>query len=115
MQVLLNHVGYRPASPKRALVQQDAPIAAQGFVVVDARTRRIVHTGTLEPLAAVDGWKDRHFAAADFDAVDTPGTYTLVLEGTWPPVSSERFEIGQALFGSQMLSDIVPYFKSQRC
>jgi hypothetical protein len=115
MQVLLNHVGFQPASPKRALVQHEAPLGAQGFAVVDARTRRIVHAGVLEPLPAVEGWQGRHFAAADFDAVDTPGTYTLVLDGLWPPVSSERFEIGAALFGSQMLSDIVHYFKSQRC
>ena len=115
MQVLLNHVGFRPASSKRAIVQHDAPIAAQAFVVVDANTHAVVHTGKLAPLASIDGWKNRHFAAADFDGVDTPGTYVVVLEGPWPPVSSQRFEIGDGLFGSQMLSDIVHYFKSQRC
>jgi hypothetical protein len=115
MQVLLNHVGYRPASAKRAIVQDEAPLARLGFAVVDAHSRAIVHTGTLEPLEPVPGWKGRHFAAADFDALATPGAYFLVIESTWPPVASQRFEIGAGLFGSQMLSDIVHYFKSQRC
>jgi hypothetical protein len=115
MQVLLNHVGYRPASAKRAIVQHREPIEPRGFQVVDARTRVAVHTGTLVPMASVPGWKDRHFAAADFDAVTAPGTYVVVLDGLWPPVVSQPFEIDATLFGSQMLSDIVHYFKSQRC
>src|SRR6516225_10215047 len=115
MQVLLNHVGYRPASAKRAIVQHREPIEPRGFQVVDARTRVAVHTGTLVPMPSVPGWKDRHFAAADFDAVTAPGTYVVVLDGLWPPVVSQPFEIDATLFGSQMLSDIVHYFKSQRC
>ena len=115
MQVLLNHVGFRPASAKRAIVQHDEPIAACGFAIVDAATRRIAHTGTLRPLAPVAGWKNRHFAAADFDAVTAPGRYEVILEGSWPPVHSQTFEIGETVFGSQMLSDVVHYFKSQRC
>jgi len=115
MQVLLNHVGYRPASRKRAIVQHDAPVAAGAFAVVDARTRAVVLEGALAPLPRVEGWKGRHFAAADFDAVVAPGTYLLALRDTWPPVVSQPFEIGEGLFGPQMLSDIVHYFKSQRC
>src|SRR5262249_50038676 len=93
----------------------DRPLEALGFAVIDTRTREIVHAGRLAPLEAVEGWKGRHFAAADFDAVDAPGTYVLALEGAWPPVSSRPFEVGEGLFGSQMLSDVVHYFKSQRC
>jgi len=115
MQVLLNHVGYRPASAKRAIVQHTGPIEPRGFQVVDAATRAIVHAGSLQALEPVPGWRGRHFAAADFDGVTAPGTYVLVLEGPWPPVASQPFEIGESLFGSQMLSDIVHYFKSQRC
>jgi hypothetical protein len=115
MQVLLNHVGYRPATAKRATVQHAEPLAAQAFSVVDARTRQVVHFGVLEPVAPVAGWQGRHFAHADFSAVTAPGTYTLILDGTWPPVQSQPFEIGATLFGSQMLSDVVHYFKSQRC
>ncbi len=115
MQVLLNHVGYLPNGAKRALVQFGEPVAAHGFAVVDAATRAVVHTGTLQTLAPVAGWKHRHFAAADFDAVTTPGRYYVLIENTWPPVHSQAFEIGSGLFGSQMLSDVVHYFKSQRC
>jgi hypothetical protein len=115
MQVLLNHVGFTPASAKRATVQHGQPLAAQAFSVVDLRTRAVVHAGVTVPTAAVDGWRDRHFAQADFSAVTAPGRYAVVLDGTWPPVLSQPFEIADGLFGSQMLSDIVHYFKSQRC
>jgi hypothetical protein len=115
MQLLLNHVGYRPSSAKRAIVQDAQAIPPGAFHIVDARTRAVVHDGRLQPLEPVPGWRGRHFAAADFDGVRAPGTYLLVLEGLQPPVVSQPFEIGESLFGSQMLSDIVHYFKSQRC
>ena len=115
MQVLLNHVGFAPAAAKRATVQAAQPLAAQSFSVVDVRTRAIVHTGTTVPVAPVAGWQGRHFAQADFDVVVAPGRYALMLDGTWPPVQSEPFDIAEGLFGSQMLSDIVHYFKGQRC
>jgi hypothetical protein len=115
MQVLLNHVGFAPASSKQATVQHTQPLEAQAFSVVDLRTRAIVHTGTTQPTSPVDGWRDRHFATLEFGAVAAPGRYAVMLDGTWPPVQSQPFEIAEGLFGSQMLSDIVHYFKSQRC
>jgi hypothetical protein len=115
MQILLNHVGYRPGSAKRAIVQDVAPVEPRGFAVVDAASHAVALQGRLVPLEPVPGWKGRHFAAADFDALVAPGRYFLVLDGTWPPVHSQDFEIGETLFGSQMLSDVVHYFKSQRC
>ncbi len=115
MQILLNHVGFAPAAPKRATLQHTEPLRPQAFAVVDLRTRAIVHAGTTQPTPPVDGWKHRHFAHADFGAVAAPGRYAVMLEGTWPPVQSVPFEIADGLFGSQMLSDIVHYFKSQRC
>ena len=115
MQVLLNHVGFAPASSKQATVQHTQPLEAQAFSVVDLRTRAIVHVGTTQPTSPVDGWRDRHFATLEFGAVAAPGRYAVMLDGTWPPVQSQPFEIAEGLFGSQMLSDIVHYFKSQRC
>jgi hypothetical protein len=115
MQVLLNHVGFAPAASKRATLQHGRPLEPQAFSVVDLRTRAIVHGGITEPVAPVAGWRDRHFAQADFSAVTAPGRYAVMLDGTWPPVQSQPFEIGEGLFGSQMLSDIVHYFKGQRC
>jgi hypothetical protein len=115
LQFLHNHVGYRPAARKCAWVQHDAPVPALAFSLVDACTHEIVHAGRLAPSEAVPGWKDRHFAAADFSAVERPGEYFLVLDTGFPPVVSQRFRIDDALFGRQMLSDVVHYFKSQRC
>ncbi|MCK9687547.1 glycoside hydrolase family 9 protein [Scleromatobacter humisilvae] len=115
MQVLLNHVGFAPAASKRATLQHTLPLQPQAFAVVNLRTRAVVHTGVTEPTAPVAGWRDRHFAHADFSAVTTPGRYAVMLEGTWPPVQSQPFEVADGLFGSQMLSDIVHYFKGQRC
>ena len=115
MQVLLNHVGFAPFAAKRATLQHTLPLAPQAFSVVDLRTRAIVHAGMTVPTAPVEGWSDRHFAHAEFGALTTPGRYAVMLDGAWPPVQSQPFEIAEGLFGSQMLSDIVHYFKSQRC
>ena len=115
MQVLLNHVGFAPAATKLATLQHGQPLQARPFSVIDVRTRAVAHMGMTEPTAPVDGWQGRHFAHADFSAVTTPGRYAVMLDGTWPPVQSEPFDIAEGLFGSQMLSDIVHYFKGQRC
>jgi len=115
MQVLINHVGFAPSSAKRAIVQHGVPLQAQPFSVVDLATREVVLAGTTAPAAAVPGWIGRHFAHADLSALARPGRYAVMLDGTWPPVQSQPFEIGEHLFGSQMLSDIVHYFKGQRC
>ena len=115
MQVLLNHVGYAPAAAKRATVQASQALEPRAFSVIDLRTRAVVHTGVTRPVDPVPGWQGRHFAHADFDSLTTPGRYAVMLDGTWPPVQSQPFEIGDQLFGSQMLSDIVHYFKGQRC
>ncbi len=115
MQVLLNHVGFAPAATKRATVQAARPLPAQAFSVVDLRTRAVVHAGVTAPTAPVAGWQGRHFAHVDLTAVTAPGRYAVMLDGTWPPVQSEPFDIADGLFGSQMLSDIVHYFKGQRC
>ena len=64
MQVLLNHVGFTPASTKRATLQHARPLEPQAFSVVDLRTRAVVRTGMTEPTAPVPGWHDRHFAHA---------------------------------------------------
>ena len=115
MQILLNHVGFAPASFKLATLQHTRALEAQAFTVVDLRTHTAVHAGMTTPTAPVAGWQDRHFAQADLSAVTAPGRYAVMLDGTWPPVQSQPFEIGDNLFGSQMLSDLVHYFKGQRC
>jgi len=76
MQVLLNHVGFAPASRKLATVQHAQPLQAQAFSVVDLRTHSLVHTGLTRPVAPVAGWRSRHFAHADFSALTTPGRYS---------------------------------------
>ncbi|MEO5687704.1 MAG: glycoside hydrolase family 9 protein [Burkholderiaceae bacterium] len=115
MQVLLNHVGFAPASPKLATLQHNQPLEVQAFSVVDLRTRAVVHSGMTTPTASVAGWQGRHFAQAEFTRVTAPGRYAVMLDATWPPVQSQPFEIADGLFGSQMLSDLVHYFKGQRC
>jgi hypothetical protein len=115
MQVLLNHVGFAPASPKLATLQHTQALEARAFSVIDLRKRVVVHSGMTTPTATVAGWQGRHFAQADFSAVTAPGRYAVMLDATWPPVQSQPFEIADGLFGSQMLSDIVHYFKGQRC
>jgi hypothetical protein len=115
LHFLHNHLGYRPASPKRAWAQHDEPIAPRAFALVDAHTHAVMHRGTLAPVEPVPGWRGRHFACADFSAVTTPGEYVLALEEGFPPVVSQRFEIGEQLFGDWLVSDLVHYVKGQRC
>ncbi len=131
---LLNHVGFHPDDDKRAWLQGDEEAlaaiaaspghgesagptgpAARRVAVVDVRTNAVVHTCGLQPAQTVPGWRGRAFAALDFSALRTPGEYRLALDTGFPPLVSARFQVGRSLFGHQVLSDLVHYFKSQRC
>jgi endoglucanase len=75
--VLVDQVGYLPSYPKIALV---ANATATQFEVVDTATRRSVYAAYLgEPQRDLDSGQS--LRAADFSAIQQPGTYTIVVPG----------------------------------
>lgn len=115
MKFLHNHLGYAPGAPKRALLQARSAPHAQTFRLVAHESGQTVWQGTLQPLGGVPGWRDRQYWMADFSAWQSPGRYGLVLDEPARLCVSAPFSIAPAPYDGQLLSDLLHYFKSQRC
>ncbi|WP_230677495.1 glycoside hydrolase family 9 protein [Chromobacterium violaceum] len=114
MRFLFNHLGFERAAAKPALLQGEAGAAVDGAAVLDAAGKVVLRV-PLRALGGVNGWRDWHYWRADLDALRQPGRYQLWLEGSAPPLVSAPFEVADSLYGPALLSDLLFYFKSQRC
>lgn len=119
-RLLLNHLGFEPATRKRAILEAPADFADTAYTIYDQRTREAVHQGTFQAAGTVAGWGKaqgalKHYWLADFSALDTEGEYFLALDAVQPPLVSHTFAIRRRLLGEHLVSDIVHYIKGQRC
>ncbi|MGH2636650.1 MAG: glycoside hydrolase family 9 protein [Actinomycetota bacterium] len=111
--VRVNQVGYPGDGPKRAYLLSPADATGATFEV-RADGGAVVASGSIgERLGRWSkGFTDVY--AIDFDAVTTPGTYTIAVEG---PVAaaSPAFEIGDPrdLFGP-LLANALEFYRAQR-
>ncbi len=110
MKILHNHLGYRLNAKKIALVSHEGSPDSPGFTVFDAKTRTPALRGTLSE--AQTSWPKRHYRVADFSALCTEGVYFFAVDGMHP---SAEFQISATLYDTQHMSDLLHYFKSQRC
>jgi len=113
MKILHNHLGYLLNARKVALIQHEGVTGTLGFTVFDAKTRAPVLRSELSE--AKTSWPDRHYLVADFSALCTEGIYFLALDGIRAPLVSAEFQISATLYDTQLVSNLVHYFKSQRC
>ncbi|WP_244270703.1 glycoside hydrolase family 9 protein [Chromobacterium subtsugae] len=114
LQFLFNHLGFETSAAKRALLQGPGDAAVDSVTVLDAERRPVLRS-PLHALGRVDGWRDWHYWQADISALRAPGRYQLWLDGSAPPLLSAPFEVADRRFGTPLLSDLLHYFKSQRC
>ncbi len=95
--IRVNEVGYPTGAPKRAYLMSAKAETGATFTVRSAEGAS-AFTGTAG--ASLGSWSKRfkYVYALDFDALDTPGTYTIaVASGEGPaPASSPPFEITPA-------------------
>ena len=115
MKILHNHIGYALGGRKRVLVQGSTPLASDSFTVFDATTREALWRGPLRHCGSVSRWRDWRYWEADFSALATPGRVFVSIDGAAPPLVSAPFRIAADLYDGQLMSDLLHYFKSQRC
>jgi hypothetical protein len=115
VKILHNHIGYALAGRKLALVQSSSVPASTSFTVYSADKREAVFRGPLRPRGAVTRWRDWLYWEADFSALRTAGRFYLVVDSVLPALVSQPFVVAETIYGGQVLSDLLHYFKSQRC
>mgnify|MGYP006234056191 FL=1 len=112
MQLLTNHIGYERLGPKKAIIQTNrSHLFSHTALLVCAKSHQTVATLTVEKQGKVANWHQGHFYLIDFSSFDTPGNYYL----SFNHLRSSHFEIGEHILLDRTLSDVIHYFKSQRC
>ncbi|MBI9106006.1 MAG: glycoside hydrolase family 9 protein [Spirochaetales bacterium] len=116
MNILLDHIGFELKGGKQALAactvsETLSPVAAF-FLIRDGRAVYKGHPG--KPVI-VQGWQGRCFYQLDFSEVEQAGDYHIRLVDENLLFESPVFTIAEKLFVDRCISDILFYFKSQRC
>ncbi|MGB7295495.1 MAG: glycoside hydrolase family 9 protein [Candidatus Aminicenantales bacterium] len=115
LKILVNHIGYEPGGQKWAVIQGGPEDRVDGFKVVDAETGKEVLSGIPASIGAVRKWKDWRFWTADFSALNQEGSYFIECASSTETLRSHPFLIQKNVLERSALSDVVYYFKSQRC
>ncbi len=112
MLLLTNHIGYERLGQKKAVIQTEQPhLSDDSVLLICAESAQTVATFELQEQGKVANWHQGYFYLIDFSSFVTPGHYYLRFENTCSP----QFEIGEQLLLDRTLSDVIHYFKSQRC
>ncbi|MCR9495057.1 glycoside hydrolase family 9 protein [Vibrio alginolyticus] len=112
MLLLTNHIGYEHLGPKKAIVQTEQPhLSSYTAQLICATSEQTVATFAVEEQGKVANWHQGYFYLIDFSSFTGSGDYFLQVEDT----RSSSFTIGEHILLDQTLSDVIHYFKSQRC
>lgn len=118
MKVFTNHLGYAPYANKRAIIEAPQEQVFGGFALyASSNPSQAVYQGQLQALGRVDQWRDWHFWQADFSDFQDHGRYHLHLLDANLQVLlvADSFEIRPDVLGHRLVSDMLYFFKSQRC
>jgi hypothetical protein len=115
VRVLVDQVGYETKAPKQAIVAGSSRDQPRKFALIDADSGKVVMQGELQPSGQVGGWKNRVFWTAEFSTWQQTGRYTLRVPTAKGDISSSIFAIEDDALERNTLSNVIYYFKGQRC
>ncbi|PMK04494.1 glycoside hydrolase family 9 protein [Vibrio sp. 10N.261.55.A7] len=112
MQLLTNHIGYEVQGTKQAIIMtKEKTLSSMNAQVVRASDHQIVLSLPVSAGKSCAQWHQGHFYSIDFSQLVAPGHYYISYQNT----RSENFEISEGILMQQTFSDVLHYFKSQRC
>jgi hypothetical protein len=114
-RILVNQVGYEAVGVKRAVIQGVSGDAFESFRVRETGTGKEVLTGKPAAVGPVEKWKDWIFWTIDFSPVTEEGSYIIEASGPGGTVSSHPLLVQKNVLERHTLSDVIYYFKGQRC
>ncbi|MFM4803719.1 glycoside hydrolase family 9 protein [Aeromonas bivalvium] len=116
MELLVNQVGYECSGPKIALLQTRPGQVQEGLArLLPLTGGPALFEAPLTEEIRVPGWRDRAFWCIDFGPLRQEGDYRLEVITAHGIVRSARFRLGERLLVQRCLSDVIHYFKGQRC
>ncbi|EIA1492875.1 glycoside hydrolase family 9 protein [Vibrio parahaemolyticus] len=112
MLLLTNHIGYERLGPKKVIIQTEQPhLSSYTAQLICATSEQTVATFAVEEQGKVANWHQGYFYLIDFSSFTDSGDYFLQVEDS----RSSYFTVGEHILLNQTLSDVIHYFKSQRC
>ncbi|RJX74472.1 chitobiase [Vibrio sinensis] len=112
MLLLTNHIGYETLGPKQAILMTKKPrLSSSTVLLVCADGHQTVETIEIEKGTKVANWHQGSFFRIEFSQFQKAGNYYLRFDN----LRSEPFQIGSGLLLKETFSDLLHYFKSQRC
>ncbi|EPT1008289.1 glycoside hydrolase family 9 protein [Vibrio parahaemolyticus] len=112
MLLLTNHIGYERLGPKKAIIQTEQPhLSSYTAQLICATSEQTMATFAVEEQGKVANWHQGYFYLIDFSSFTDSGDYFLQVEDS----RSSYFTVGEHILLNQTLSDVIHYFKSQRC
>ena len=112
MLLITNHIGYESLGPKQAvLMTKQSRQSTTTALLVCADSHQTVASLNVEKGRKVANWHQGDFLRIDFSDYKTPGRYYLRFDN----IRSDVFDIGSGVLMQKTFSDVLHYFKSQRC
>lgn len=112
MQLLTNHIGYEFNGPKSAVLLTDATLNKELLgQIVCTQTQQVKHQFSISSSLQVANWHQGYFSEINFSDFTQQGEFALVID----EIVSHPFTIGTNLLMKNTFSDVLHYFKSQRC
>ena len=115
VKILTNHVGYEASGPKHAVILGHQGDAFNAFKVIELATGKEILSGAPKSVGAVEKWKDWLFWTVDFSDVKQEGTYVIECSSAKDTFRSHPVSVQKNVLERNTLSDVIYYFKGQRC
>jgi GH18 family chitinase len=112
--ILVNHLGYDPDAPKRAVVQGHRGDAVRSCTVEALGGGAPGPTRVPRSVGPVAQWRDWEYWTVDFSDLRREGTFRLACATASGTVRSFPFRVEDHVLERHTLSDVVYYFKGQR-
>ncbi|PSU94086.1 chitobiase [Photobacterium kishitanii] len=111
MQLLINHLGYERFNTKQALLQTTSQTLSGHAELVCNQTNQTVMQLPLVACGTTAQWHTGNIYQVDFSACQDAGEYRI----RYANIESTVFSIAEGLLMRRTFSDVLHYFKSQRC
>ena len=114
-KIITNHIGYELNAPKKAVILASKYDRIKSFNLKVYPRNYTILTGKPVYSGPVDKWRNWVFWTVDLTDFDKEGQYILECEVNGKIVKSFPFVIQKDLLERHTLSNVIYYFKSQRC
>ncbi len=113
--ILTNHIGYEADRPKQAVILCGENDSFPSFSIKKSPLGETILTGKPNRTGSVQNWKEWYFWTISFDALQKEGEYYIECSSANEVIRSFPFQIRTNLLEKETISNVLYYFKGQRC